>query len=134
MKLTALPLLFMTGVLAACASNSPSQSASLSGEVFYLQRIALPPGAQVSVSLQDVSLADAPAVELASQTLPGGQQVPVAFKLDYDPQRIQPGHSYAVSARIENAGKLLFISTERHSVKLDGSDPQPLRIRVDAVR
>ncbi|MED5607015.1 YbaY family lipoprotein [Pseudomonas sp. JH-2] len=134
MKLTALPLLLMAGVLAACASNSPSQHASLNGEVFYLQRIALPPGAQVSVSLQDVSLADAPAVELASQTLPGGQQVPVAFTLDYDPQQIKPSHSYAVSARIENAGRLLFISTERHGVKLDGSDPQPLRIRVDAVR
>lgn len=134
MKLTALPLMLMTSVLAACASNSPSQHASLSGEVFYLQRIALPPGAQVSVSLQDVSLADAPARELASQTLPGGQQVPVAFKLDYDLQQVQPGHSYAVSARIENAGRLLFISTERHGVKLDGSDPQPLRIRVDAVR
>ncbi|WP_407732959.1 YbaY family lipoprotein [Pseudomonas citronellolis] len=134
MKLTALPLLLMAGVLAACASNSPSQHASLSGEVFYLQRIALPPGAQVSVSLQDVSLADAPAVELASQTLPGGQQVPVAFKLDYDPQQVQPGHSYAVSARIENAGRLLFINTERHGVKLDGSDPQPLCVRVDAVR
>jgi len=134
MKLSALSLVLASGLLAACAANAPAPGASLSGEVFYLQRSALPPGAQISVSLQDVSLADAPAVELASQTLPGGQQVPVAFKLDYDPQQVKQGHSYAVSARIENAGKLLFITTERHSVKLDGSDPQPLRVRVDAVR
>lgn len=133
MKL-ALPLLLAGGLLAACAANAPAPSASLSGEVFYLQRIALPPGAQVSVSLQDVSRADAPAVQLASQILPGGRQVPLAFTLNYDPAQVQPGHSYAVSARIEHAGQLLFISSERHSVKLDGSDPQPLRIRLDAVR
>jgi putative lipoprotein len=39
-----------------------------------------------------------------------------------------------VSARIEVDGKLLFISTEHNGVKLDGSDPVPLRIRVDALR
>ena len=44
------------------------------------------------------------------------------------------GHRYAVSARIEADGRLLFITTERHGVALDGSDPQPLRIRVDALR
>lgn len=134
MKFTALPLVLAAGLLAACSSTLAPQSASLSGEVFYLQRIALPPSAQVSVSLQDVSLADAPAVELAHQVLPSGKQVPIAFTLNYDPAQVKPGHSYAVSARIEIGGKLKFISTERHSVKLDGSDPQPLRIRVDAVR
>ncbi|SDH58999.1 YbaY family lipoprotein [Pseudomonas panipatensis] len=129
-----LPLVLMAGLLSACASPAPEPKAALRGEVFYLQRIALPPSAQVSVSLQDVSLADAPALELAHQTLPGGQQVPIAFTLEYDPKQVKPGHSYALSARIENAGRLLFTNTERHSVKLDGSDPQPLRIRVDAVR
>lgn len=46
---------------------NPAPKASLDGEVFYLQRIALPPTATLSVSLQDVSLADAPAVTLAEQ-------------------------------------------------------------------
>ncbi|WP_269058877.1 hypothetical protein [Pseudomonas fluorescens] len=31
-------------------------------------------------------------------------------------------------------GKLLFITTENHAVRLDGSDPQPLKVRVDAAR
>jgi putative lipoprotein len=39
-----------------------------------------------------------------------------------------------VSARIELNGKLLFINTEHHGVKLDGSDEQPVRIKVDPVR
>lgn len=129
-----LPLLLMTGLLAACSSTPSGDKASLAGEVFYLQRIALPPTAQVTVSLQDVSLADAPATELARQQLDSGRQVPLAFHLDYDRNQVKPGHSYAVSARIEDNGRLLFITTEQHSVKLDGSDPQPLRVRVDPVR
>jgi putative lipoprotein len=101
--------------------------------VFYLQRIALPPAATLSVSLQDVSLADAPAVTLAEQKGPVKGQVPLPFHLTYDPAQVKPGHSYSVSARIELDGKLLFITTERHTVQLNGQDPQPLRVRVNAV-
>ncbi|MFR0689838.1 YbaY family lipoprotein [Enterobacterales bacterium AE_CKDN230030158-1A_HGKHYDSX7] len=129
-----LPLLLMTGLLAACSSMSTGNKASLDGEVYYLPRIALPPTAQITVRLQDVSLADAPAIDLAQQQLEPGRQVPQAFHLDYDRAQVKPGHSYAVSARIEDQGRLLFITTERHSVKLDGTDPQPLRLRVDPVR
>lgn len=52
-------LLGFTALLGACQSMSPTPKASLDGEVFYLQRIALPPTATLSVSLQDVSLMDA---------------------------------------------------------------------------
>jgi len=129
-----LTLLALTTLLGACNSMQPASKASLDGEVFYLQRIALPPAATLSVSLQDVSLADAPAVLLAEQKGPVKGQVPLPFHLSYDPAQVKPGHRYSVSARIEVAGKLLFITTEHNGVKLDGSDPQPLKIRVDAVR
>lgn len=127
-------LLGLTVLLGACHSMNPAPKTSLDGEVFYLQRIALPPTATLSVSLQDVSLADAPAVTLAEQKGPvNGKQVPLPFHLSYDPAQVKPGHSYSVSARIELDGKLMFITTERHSVQLNGQDPQPLRLRVDAV-
>ncbi|GLZ87092.1 hypothetical protein Pres01_31430 [Metapseudomonas resinovorans] len=129
-----LPLILAGSLLAACAGQPTEQTSHLEGEVFYRQRIALPPAATLSVSLQDVSLADAPAVELARQQGPIQGQVPLAFRLDYDPAKVQTNHRYAVSARIELDGRLMFISTEQHSVKLDGSDPQPLRIKVDPVR
>ncbi|BBN53056.1 hypothetical protein TRE132_11810 [Pseudomonas chlororaphis subsp. aurantiaca] len=129
-----LSLLALATLLGACNSMQPASKASLDGEVFYLQRIALPPAATLSVSLQDVSLADAPAVVLAEQKGPVKGQVPLPFHLSYDPAQVKPGHRYSVSARIEVAGKLLFITTEHNGVKLDGSDPQPLKIRVDAVR
>lgn len=123
-----------TTLLSACQSTTPAGKVGLDGEVFYLQRIALPPSATLSVSLQDVSLADAPAVVLDQQKGPVKGQVPLPFHLSYDPAQVKPGHRYSVSARIEVNGELMFITTENHAVQLDGKDPQPLRIRVDAVR
>lgn len=127
-------LLAVSTLLGACQTLHPAAKADLSGEVFYLQRIALPPAATLSVSLQDVSLADAPAVVLAEQKGPVKGQVPLPFHLTYDPAQVKPGHRYSVSARIEVDGQLIFVSTEHHAVNLDGQDPQPLKIRVDAVR
>ncbi|MDF0730493.1 YbaY family lipoprotein [Pseudomonas entomophila] len=121
-------------LLAACSSQTPKPQASLDGEVFYLQRIALPSAATLSVSLQDVSRMDAPAVTLAKQSGPVQGNVPLPFHLAYDPAQVKPDHRYAVSARIELDGKLLFINTEHHGVQLDGSDPLPLRIKVDPIR
>jgi putative lipoprotein len=129
-----LSLLAIAALLGACHSMQPAAKTSLDGEVFYLQRIALPPTAILSVSLQDVSLADAPAVVLDEQMGPVKGQVPLPFHLSYDPAQVKPGHRYSVSARIEVDGKLVFITTEHHAVQLDGSDPQPLKIRVDAIR
>jgi putative lipoprotein len=127
-------LLAAATLLSACQSTTPTAKVSLDGEVFYLQRIALPPSATLSISLQDVSLAGAPAVVLDEQKGPVKGQVPLPFHLSYDPAQVKPGHRYSVSARIEVDGKLMFITTEHHTVKLDGKDPQPLKIRVDAVR
>jgi putative lipoprotein len=127
-------LLAAVTLLSACQSTTPAGKVGLDGEVFYLQRIALPPSATLSVSLQDVSLADAPAVVLDEQKGPIKGQVPLPFHLNYDPAQIKPGHRYSVSARIEVNGELMFITTENHAVQLDGNDPQPLKIRVDAIR
>lgn len=129
-----LAFLGLSVLLSACQTQQPAAKISLNGEVFYLQRIALPPTATLSVSLQDVSLADAPAVILDEQNGPVKGQVPLPFHLSYDPAQVKPGHRYSVSARIEVNGQLMFITTEHHAVQLDGSDLQPLKIRVDAVR
>ncbi|MFJ3009660.1 YbaY family lipoprotein [Pseudomonas fluorescens] len=129
-----LTLLAAAILLSACQSTTPAGKVGLDGEVFYLQRIALPPSATLSVSLQDVSLADAPAVVLDEQKGPVKGQVPLPFHLSYDPAQVKPGHRYSVSARIEVNGELMFITTENHAVQLDGNDPQPLKIRVDAIR
>ncbi|WP_201195392.1 YbaY family lipoprotein [Pseudomonas fluorescens] len=129
-----LSLIGMIFLLTACQHPTPAPKASLEGEVFYLQRIALPPTAVLSVSLQDISLADAPATVIDEQRGPVQGQVPLPFHLSYDPAKVEPNHRYSINARIEVDGKLLFITTENHAVRLDGSDPQPVRVRLDAAR
>src|SRR5690554_1874954 len=64
---------------------------SITGTVAYRERIALPDQAVVTISLQDVSLADAPAKVITSQRIETqGKQVPFNFKLAYDAAKILP--------------------------------------------
>jgi heat shock protein HslJ len=68
-------------------------------EVTYLVRMALPPEATITVTLQDVSTADTPAEDLASTTVTtDGANVPITVKLPYDPGDIEEGHDYVVRA------------------------------------
>ena len=109
--------------LAACASaDLPAErTVAVTGSTAHRERIALPPTAQIEVRLDDVSLADAPATNMATQSFASeGRQAPFAFTLTVDRADIDPRHSYAVSARITDAdGKLMFITDTRNSVTFD---------------
>lgn len=118
-------------VLAACASAPDAVSGKVDGEVFYLQRMALPPAATLSVTLQDVSLADAPAQTLASESGPIKGQVPLPFHLTYDQKQVKQGHTYAISARIDLDGKPLLISTDRYTVDLTLEEKPPIKVRLN---
>jgi putative lipoprotein len=124
-------LTLMATVLTACANAPENLPGSVDGEVFYMQRMALPPTATLKVTLQDVSLADAPAQTLASQSGPIKGQVPLPFHLTYDQKQVKPGHTYSVSARIEVDGELLMISTERYTVDLTLEEKPPVKIRLN---
>lgn len=104
--------------LAACATTPAERPVTVTGSITYRERIALPPTAQVEITLADVSLADAPSTTIAQQAFTAdGRQVPFAFSLTVDQRRLDPRHSYAVSARITDAsGKLMFITDTRNSV------------------
>lgn len=119
----ALALSLATLPLAACATIMPSEEpVTVTGSIAYRERIALPPTAQVEIRLDDVSLADAPSRTIAQQSFTAdGRQVPFAFRLTVDQRRLDPRHSYAVSARISDAsGRLMFITDTRNSVTFDG--------------
>ena len=110
-------------LLAACATIPPAeQPVSVTGSITYRERMALPPTAQVEVTLADVSLMDAPSKTIAQQSFTAdGRQVPFAFTLTVDQRQLDPRHSYAVSARItDGSGRLMFITDTRNSVTFDG--------------
>ncbi|MGK9169060.1 YbaY family lipoprotein [Inquilinus limosus] len=116
-------------VLAACGPTgepvtpmqtaTPAASAAVTGTATYRERIALPADAELIVQLLDVSLADAPSTVIAEQRI-APVRVPVSFTLSYDPARIDQSHLYAVSARVERGGQLLFVTDTRHPVLTQG--------------
>ena len=117
-------LLSLLVALTGCAtanvvpgSSGGAQAARVTGSVTYRERIALPPTAVIKVRLVDVSRADAPSELLAEEAIvAAGRQVPFAFELAYEPAAIRAAHTYAVQVRIEEDGRLLFISDTRHPV------------------
>jgi putative lipoprotein len=86
--------------------------AVVEGEVFYRERMMLPPGFEVEVQLQDISRADAMASVLATVTLQPGGAPPYPFSIQYDPATIDPRLRYALRATISRGGELLFSSDE----------------------
>lgn len=108
-------------------------SAFLMGSVVYRQRVALTPEAEVQIELRDVSIPDADSVLVAKQVISTPGQVPIPFSLEYDPTRITPGHTYAISARITDRGQLQFVTDTRIPV-LGGGPPEPVEILVVPVR
>ncbi len=125
--------------LSACAPaaapvTAPASTAKVTGTVTYLQRSALPPTAVIEVTLADVSKADAPAEVISMQRLEANdKQVPFVYELPYDPTRIDERYEYAVSARITDGGKLLFINTQRYPVITRGNPTSNVEIGVQPV-
>jgi putative lipoprotein len=138
-------ILLLAGMLAATASaglatgcagqagmTEPAVS-EVSGTVTYRQRMALPPDAVIRVRLADVSRQDAPADVVAEIDVPAaGRQVPVPFRLTFPASRIDPAHTYSVSARILIEGRLSMISTTFNPVLTRGA-PDRVEIVVSPV-
>ncbi|CAM3068070.1 hypothetical protein BZK31_18875 [Pseudomonas floridensis] len=103
----------------------------LQGDVYYLPRITLPKGCTLTVTLNDISLADAFADVVAVSKTEITRQVPLPFELGYVADRYPvPGHTYALSARIEHDGRLIWADDTVHPVVLTGEDQSGLKIKV----
>lgn len=100
---------------------------TLEGEVYYLAKIALPSGCTLTVTLSNISRADAPARELAVYKTQVTGQVPLPFTLEYPDEN---GSDYALSARIEHDGRLLWINDTIHPVELTCRSQTGLKIKV----
>jgi putative lipoprotein len=119
------PMVFAALVL---PGHSMAEEKVISGEVLYRERIALPPNAVVTVQLSDVSLADAPSKTIAEQIIEKPGQVPVKFRLGFDPSVIKPKMTYALQARITVDDKLWFINDTRHEIDPLQAQPATLML------
>lgn len=105
------------------ATPAPSSSASgtITGTAMYRERIALPPTAIFEATLQDTSLADAPAKIIGSTKRDHAGNPPFRFTITYDPAKIIDSHTYTVRATIVAEGRLMFTSTTAAPVITNGA-------------
>ena len=129
-------LLFM--LLAACGADKQVVStdskqgqamAAIEGEVFYRERMMLPPEADIEVQLQDISRADAMATILSSVIIKADGGPPYPFTISYDTARIDPRMRYALRATIAVGDRLLFTTMEY----IDPFSGNPLEVLVQRV-
>jgi putative lipoprotein len=128
-------------LLAACSDQESSMAEPkqqpdnslmrvISGEVWYRERMALPPSAEVIVTLEDQSRADAPATVITDYTnVVNDKAPPYSFRLVFDPSAIDERMRYGLRAKILDDGELLFTSTE-HIDPFAGEPGEPVRIMV----
>ena len=122
-----LVIIFTIFMLLGC-----SKAATVTGTITYVEKIALPSeGVVVTVKIEDVSRADAPAVTIGQQVIENPEpQVPIPFEIEYNPADIDERYVYALRARIEVDGKLWFINTSRYAVITRGNPTSDIELTV----
>lgn len=115
---TSLLFIFVVG-----CQQAPEQTV-ISGNIGYLERIALLPNSQATISLYDVSIADKKSELITEQTIElKDKQVPIAFKLKLDADKLKANRRYAIRAVITSAeGRLLWTTDTHYPVKPNASE------------
>lgn len=106
------------------STNEPAPGmARLQGIATYTEAVTLPADATLDVIIEDVSRAGAAAEVIARTRIENPGSFPIPFTVDYPADRIQPRNSYNVRGRLEQQGRLLFISDMHHALPPAGSTP-----------
>ncbi|MND77691.1 hypothetical protein D3C80_693860 [compost metagenome] len=131
------PLVLAPLLLAACSSmpEAPATMTEVQVTAAYRERIMLPPGYVLTVKVEDVSRADAPARVLAEVRQPlDGRAPPYVVTLSVPNDQIDARHEYAARAEIRDpSGALRFATDTRHSVITRGA-PNRVEIVMVGVR
>lgn len=116
--------LAVLALLATLGAATAAQT-TLSGEVTYRERIALPDNGTLRLVLVDLATPDQPRVQ-AEGALASPGQVPLSFNLTFDDSIIAPGQSYGLKAEILADGQVWFRNTE--PLPIDLAAPQAIVI------
>jgi putative lipoprotein len=105
---------------------------TVEGNVWYRERMALPPNAEIHVFLEDVARMDVPSEVIATTRIVAQGGPPWTFSLAYDPRKLHDRGRYVLRARIEVDGQLIFTSTQGIPA-FDREAGAPIAIRVSRV-
>ena len=99
-------------------------TATLTGAVSLREPAEIPAGSVLTVTVEDTSRADAPAVPLAQTQIDlTGQRAPIPFALPYPTAALDQRAVYTARARVTMGDRLLFTTTE--SNRVDVFNPAP---------
>lgn len=113
--------------------SEPSSMASLKILVSYRERMLLPPGCTLFVELVNISRLNPDDNVEAKAFLPIKAAPPFKAVFSYDPEKIVKQLHYAISARIEFDGQVLF-SGDMRIDPLTWPKDKPVEITVTMVR
>lgn len=130
-------------VLAALTACSPARRDAPSGstvtpltdlraEVSYTERMPLPPGCTLFLTLENISSLNRADSAVATSFIPVKAVPPFSARVRFDPGRIDERLNYSLSARIELKGQVLFTGTARVSPLTQGD--APVRVLVKMIR
>jgi putative lipoprotein len=107
------------GILALLSTVAAASAATLtlSGEVTYRERIALPDNGTLRIILVDLAAPDQPRVQ-AEGAIASPGQVPLSFDLTFDDDVIAEGQSYGLRAEILSGGQVWFRNDEPLAIDL----------------
>lgn len=111
----------MIATLALSLTPGLAAAETVSGTVTYRERMLLPQGAALEVVLEDVSRADAPAVEIGSFAARDPGTPPFSFSIDYDPATIEPANRYGLRARVTAGDRLMMTTDQAYPVLTQGA-------------
>ncbi|SES63987.1 META domain-containing protein [Thalassotalea agarivorans] len=122
----------LTVTLLGCGkAESPKgkEMKQVSVEVFYRERMLLPPNATLYVAIEDTSKMDVAATTLVSKTLSNLQAPPYLVTFDIDASRLDEKARYTIRAKIEVDGALSMINTQAYNA----FDQSPVKVMVQSV-
>jgi putative lipoprotein len=107
---------FVLVLLVAAAGPALAAKVTLTGEVTYRERIALPAGAALKVRLIDLTAPGTPTRVEAAATISTPGQVPLTFTLNFDDGAINAAHRHALVAEIAVGIELWFRNAAPYEV------------------
>jgi putative lipoprotein len=120
-------MLMASTLVAACAPQAvvPDRPMTvIQGTITYRPRIALTAQAIVRVWLQEVAKTDVVPTILDEVEIHNPGQVPIAFRLRYDPARIDATHRYTLLVKIYEGDRTRFVNATSYAVITRGCTDQ----------
>lgn len=128
-------IVLIVGVLSllGCATASGDDDVvTLTGSAVLRAPDELPVSSVLTVAVEDVSRADAPAVTLGQEQIAiNGRHGAIPFSVVYPRSAVQPQGVYAIRARVTNGDRLLLTTTQRYEV--DALRPSAIELVLDAI-